>query len=119
MIDYTKLTKRYYTITEVARLFGVNNSLLRYWEGQFPNIQPVKGRNRARRYTVDQVREIERIHDLLKNRGFTIEGAKRELKKSGGASEKINVLQTLRSVRSRLSGIRDILNDAIDDQEES
>lgn len=61
-------------------MFDVATSVLRYWESEFKTLSPSKGRNGVRRYTVEDIEEIEKIHQLLKNRGFTIDGAKKELK---------------------------------------
>ena len=113
MIDKDQLTKRYYNISEVARLFGVTNSLLRYWEGEFKTIQPVKGRNGIRRYTKEDIEKIEKVYDLVKVRGFTIDGAKKELKRSRTVrkSTKSNLLLRLQNIKKRLETIRASLDD--------
>ena len=114
MIDIKKLTKRYYTIAEVGELFGVAKSLLRYWEGEFKEIQPKKDRNGIRRYTVKDIQSIERVYDLLKNRGFTIDGARKELasgkrktpSKADREALKVRLTETLdrlKKIRNQLS----------------
>ncbi len=112
MIDKDRLTKRYYSITEVAKMFDVTNSLLRYWEGEFKTIAPIKGRNGIRRYTKEDIEKIEIVYDLLKTRGFTIEGARKELKKpSKKASSIDNQLKSkLVSLREKLKNIRTSLD---------
>lgn len=110
MIDVTKLTKRYYTISEVSELFGVAKSLLRFWEGEFSEIQPRKDRGGIRRYTVKDIIRIDEIYQLLKIRGFTIEGAKKELsspKPSQKSKNEIKLrlgkaLDQLRALRQKL-----------------
>ena len=72
--------KRYYRIGEVAKALSVNASLLRFWEKEFKEIQPRKKEGKARKYTLDDVVTIQKIYHLLKERGLTIEGAKKQLK---------------------------------------
>lgn len=79
MVDISTLTKRYYTIAEVSKIFGVAKSLLRYWEGEFKEIQPRKDRGGVRRYTAKDIEQIKKIYELVKERGFTIEGARKEM----------------------------------------
>ena len=110
MIDTNSLTKRYYTISEVSDMFDVTKSLLRYWESEFKEIQPRKDRGGTRRYTAKDIDKIDQIYDLLKNRGFTIEGAKKELSNSVSRPRKNKLLKTkLESVLIRLRKIRDEL----------
>ncbi len=110
MVDITTLTKRYYTIAEVSKMFGVAKSLLRYWEGEFKEIQPRKDRGGVRRYTAKDIEQVQHIYDLVKKRGFTIEGARKELS-SGKNSKKSNselklrmslLLERLKKVREQL-----------------
>jgi len=110
MIDTTTLTKRYYTIAEVGKMFGVAKSLLRYWEGEFKEIQPRKDRGGVRRYTAKDIEQIKRIYELVKDRGFTIEGARKELAaakeptvNSGDLKLRLNlVLERLKQLRKTL-----------------
>jgi len=109
MIDLSTLTKRYYTISEVSKMLDVNNSQLRFWEGEFKQIRPQKGRNGIRRYTKEDIAAIIKIQDLLKTRGFTIDGAKKELtasKKSSQLESKgslEDILQRMKKIRKYLS----------------
>lgn len=110
MVDTSTLTKRYYTIAEVSAMFDVAKSLLRYWEGEFKEIQPRKDRGGIRRYTVKDVEHINHIYDLVKVRGFTIEGARKEL--SSASRSKMNKAQLkdkLLSIQNRLKELRDRL----------
>ena len=68
--------KRYYTIGELAKALNVNTSTLRFWEQHFDTIRPKKNAKGNRMYTKRDIEHIELIHHLLKDRGFTIEGAK-------------------------------------------
>ena len=108
MIDTGTLTKRYYTISEVSEMFGVAKSLLRYWETEFKSIKPRKDRGGIRRYTAKDIEQISRIYDLLKVRGFTIEGARKEL--SGPATKKSaneELKLRLESILVRLKKLRE------------
>lgn len=80
MIDPGSLTKRYYKIGEVAKMFGVATSLIRYWEGEFTELSPQKNTNGVRRFLKEDVLVVDSIYDLVKKKGFKLEGAKIELK---------------------------------------
>ena len=111
MVDTSTLTKRYYTIAEVSAMFDVAKSLLRYWEGEFKEIQPRKDRGGIRRYTVKDVEHINKIYDLVKVRGFTIEGARKELStKSKKSTSKIDIKNKLQAIHKRLTTLRDALS---------
>ena len=110
MIDTTLLTKRYYTISEVSEMMGVANSLLRYWEGEFKEIKPRKDRNGVRRFTVADIERLQEIYVLLKERGFTIEGAKKELSATPAKRlKRADVKQRMESILERLKAMRDQL----------
>ena len=79
--DETLFQRQYYSIGEVAEMFGVNQSLLRFWENEFDIIQPRKNRKGDRLFTKENIQQIQIIYNLVKERGFTLEGAKQELKK--------------------------------------
>jgi len=70
----------YYSIQEVADHFAVNVSLLRFWEKEFENIHPKKTAGGTRQYTRDDIRELEIIYHLVKEKGMTLEGARQTLK---------------------------------------
>ena len=74
-----KLTKLYYSIGEVAEMFDFSQSLLRYWQTEFPKLKPKKNKKGDRKYTQKDILYIERIYVLVKNKGFTLEGARKEL----------------------------------------
>ncbi|MDX1685580.1 MAG: MerR family transcriptional regulator [Saprospiraceae bacterium] len=106
------MTKLYYSIGEVAALFEVNTSLLRYWESEFEKLKPRKKKGGARMYTVQDIKLIERLYNLLKVEGYTIEGAQKVLNsKKISRSDKISELnQTIEKIESalqRLKRVRD------------
>lgn len=72
--------KRYYGIGEVARAFGVNTSLIRFWEKEFDVLQPKKNAKGNRKFTPQDIKNLQLIFHLVKERGFTLEGAKTHLK---------------------------------------
>lgn len=80
MINPDNLTKRYYKIGEVAKIFNVATSLIRYWEGEFPQLHPLKNSSGVRRYRKEDVILFGHIYDLIKIKGYKIDGAKKALK---------------------------------------
>jgi DNA-binding transcriptional MerR regulator len=86
--------KRYYNIGEVAKAFGVNTSLIRFWEKEFDVLQPKKNAKGNRKFTPDDVKNLQLIYHLVKERGFTLEGAKTHLKE-----EKKKILSNFEIIR--------------------
>lgn len=80
-VPENELTKLYYTIGEVAEMFGVNTSLIRFWDKEFEIIQPKKNKKGNRLFTPKDIKNFNKIYDLVKNQGFTLEGARKALKK--------------------------------------
>ena len=78
--DGSGLVKLYYRIGEVSRLVGVAPHVLRYWETEFANIRPQKSSHGQRVYSKRDVQRLLAVKDLLKNQGFTIEGARKRLR---------------------------------------
>jgi len=97
---WTKPTKLYYSIREVAQLLDVKESQLRYWEKKFPTVQPQKTDKGTRQYTDEDIDAIRLVHHLVKEKGLTLAGAKQKLK-----DNKDNVIQT-KAIISRLKTIR-------------
>jgi DNA-binding transcriptional MerR regulator len=73
------LSKLYYTISEVAEMFDVNASLIRYWEKEFKTLSPAKNRNGSRKYTEKDIEDFNHIYELVKEQGFTIDGARKAI----------------------------------------
>lgn len=99
--DETLFQKQYYSIGEVAQMFKVNTSLLRHWEGEF-GMDLRKNRKGDRFFRPEDVKTLQIIHDLLRRRKFTIEGAKDYIKKSKKVDEKYQMIQSLQRMRSFL-----------------
>lgn len=80
MIKTSELTKLYYSIGEVAKMFDVNPSLIRFWEKEFPSINPKKNKKGNRLFSPEDILELQTIYQLVKINGHTLEGAKKALK---------------------------------------
>ena len=102
--------KLYYGIGEVAKAFGVNTSLIRWWEKEFDVLQPKKNAKGNRKFTPKDIKNLELIFHLVKQRGFTLEGAKTHLKDNkGGTLENFDIIRKLENVKSELLKIKDQL----------
>lgn len=82
-----KLNKLYYSIGEVSDMFGVNTSLIRFWEKEFSIIKPKKNKKGNRLFTQKDIKSLRKIYQLVKVEGYTLEGAKQKLKKKKDKSE--------------------------------
>jgi DNA-binding transcriptional MerR regulator len=102
--------KRYYGIGEVARAFDVNTSLIRFWEKEFDVLQPKKNAKGNRKFTPRDVQNLELIYHLVKERGFTLEGAKLHLKENRQKSmETYEIIRKLEWVKAELNKIKEQL----------
>lgn len=77
-----KIEKLYYSIGEVAKMFNVNTSLIRFWEKEFSSIKPHKNKKGNRLFTKEDVDNFHLIFHLVKERGFTLQGAKDKIKEN-------------------------------------
>ncbi len=95
--------KLYYTIGEVAKAFEVNASLIRFWEKEFDVIQPKKNAKGTRRFTPSDIKNLELIYHLVKERGFTLEGAKTHLKEGKKSTlDNFEIIRKLEGVKAQL-----------------
>lgn len=102
--------KRYYSIGEVAKAFDVNTSLIRFWEKEFDVLQPKKNAKGNRKFTPKDVENLQLIYHLVKERGFTLEGAKTHLKENKQkALTTFDIIQKLERVKAELIKIKDQL----------
>ncbi len=104
--DEVLFQRQYYAIGEVADMFGVNQSLLRFWENEFDILQPRKNRKGDRHFRPVDIKNLELIYDLLRRRKLTIEGAKDFLKQNKMARERFELIQSLQSIRGFLLEIK-------------
>ena len=79
-ISEIEITKLYYSIGEVAEMFDVNPSLIRFWEKEFSGIKPKKNKKGNRLFTAKDIETLKKIYQLVKVDGFTLDGAKSQLK---------------------------------------
>lgn len=102
--------KRYYGIGEVARAFDVNTSLIRFWEKEFDALQPKKNAKGNRKFTPKDIKTLELIYHLVKERGFTLEGAKIHLKENRQkALDTYEIIRKLEYVKAELTKIKEQL----------
>ncbi len=102
--------KRYYGIGEVARAFGVNTSLIRFWEKEFDVLQPKKNAKGNRKFTPQDIKNLQLIYHLVKERGFTLEGAKIHLKEEKQKTlSNFDIIQKLEGVKAELIKIKNQL----------
>ncbi|HRO44530.1 MerR family transcriptional regulator [Agriterribacter sp.] len=101
--DETLFKKQYYSIGEVAEMFNLNTSLLRYWETEFDILKPRKNRKGDRHFRPEDIKNLSLIHHLLRQRKYTIEGAKDYLKKNKlKAQQNFGIIQRLEKLKGFL-----------------
>ena len=100
--------KRYYSIGEVASEFNVNPSLIRFWEQEFKLLNPKKNSRGIRKFTNTDIENINKIYFLLKEKGYTIQGAKDYIRNEK-TSKKLDIVSKLKQIKDKLIEIRDQL----------
>ena len=98
--------KLYYTIGEISKAFNVNTSLIRFWEKEFDILKPKKNSKGTRRYSSIDVENFQTIHHLVKEKGYTLEGAKEQLKI---LNKNFEVIKNLEKIKAALTNIREEL----------
>ena len=98
----------YHNIKEVAEMFGVNESTLRYWEQEFPSLKPkTTGPAKVRQYQEKDIEQIRAIHNLVKVRGFKLAAARKILTQNRkGVDKKADVLESLIAIRTDLQALK-------------
>ncbi len=105
-----KVEKLYYSIGEVAKMFDVNTSLIRYWEKEFDVIKPKKNKKGNRFFTKQDIDNFHLIFHLVKERGMTLSGAKKKLKENReDTSNNFEVIKTLTHIKKLLLEIKENL----------
>ena len=100
--------KRYYSIGEVAKKLDVNTSLIRFWENEFSHIKPNKNSRGDRRFTKENIQQLQEVYHLVRERGFTLDGARREIASgSTSTTDKSEIIERLKEVRRRLEALQD------------
>lgn len=100
--DAVLFEKRYYSIGAVSDMFKVNQSLIRYWENEFDILKPKKNGKGDRFFRPEDIKNLKMIYHLLRDRKYTIEGAKDFLKKNKKADQKFEVIESLKNLKSFL-----------------
>lgn len=102
--------KRYYSIGEVAKAFDVNASLIRFWDKEFDILKPKKNAKGNRMFTPEDVNNLKLIYHLVKERGFTLEGAKTHLKEGQKKTlDKFEIISKLETIKAQLTNIKNEL----------
>ncbi len=102
--------KLFWSIGEVATELGVSSSLIRYWEKEFGTLRPKRTGKGDRSYTRKDIDQLRRIHHLVKEQGFTLQGAREQLRTNPDEHDpKHTVREHLERIRSQLIGLRDVL----------
>ncbi|MDY3528749.1 MerR family transcriptional regulator [Riemerella anatipestifer] len=103
--------KLYYSIGEVAKAFDVNTSLIRYWEKEFPVIKPKKNKKGNRYFTPKDIDNLKMIYHLVKEKGYTLDGARVALATNEKVSETVEIIDRLEFIKSELTKLKNALVD--------
>ena len=107
----SKDLKMYYSLSEVAKMFNVNESLLRYWEKEFPIIAPRKAGGNVRQYRKEDIENIRLVYHLVKEKGMTLQGAKQRLKANKEKTiQTAEIVDRLKQIREELVNLRNSLD---------
>ena len=117
-LNPNKDLKKYYSIQEVAKMYNVSESLLRFWETEFPQLKPRRAGRDIRQYSKDDVKLVGVIHDLVKRRGLKLSAAREVLRKNkDGAYRSNEAIDTLKAIRAQLVELRKNLGGIVADHE--
>lgn len=106
-LNPNKELKLYYSIGEVAEMLGVSETLLRYWEKEFPTITPKKSERNIRQYSQEDIEQVRLIHHLVKVKGMKLAAARKALRNSKGEVERnMEIVGRLQAVREELMQIK-------------
>lgn len=97
--DEVLFQKQYYSIGDVAEMFNENTSLIRYWEKEFSILKPKKNKKGDRFFRPEDIKNLKMIYHLLRERKYTIEGAKEFIKNNKAAGEKFEIIESLEKVK--------------------
>lgn len=102
--------KRYYSIGEIAKAFDVNASLIRFWDKEFDILKPKKNAKGNRMFTPEDVKNLQLIYHLVKERGFTLDGAKSHLKENQKKTlDKFDIINKLETIKTQLNTLKNQL----------
>jgi DNA-binding transcriptional MerR regulator len=103
-----EIEKLYYSIGEVSEMFGVSKSLLRFWETEFEILKPRKNAKGNRLFTKKDIENLKIIYHLVKEKGFTLDGARKKLKETqpGKLEKQVDVADKLKAIREFLEELQ-------------
>ena len=106
----SKIEKLYYSISEVAEIFGVNTSLIRYWENEFDSIKPHKNKKGNRMFTKEDIEDVRVVYYLVKERGMTLKGAQQKIKENKeDTMQEHELVSKLKNIKQMLIEIKEEL----------
>lgn len=106
-VDLAEISKLYYSIGEVANMFEVNPSLIRFWEKEFSSIKPKKNKKGNRLFTAKDIEQFKKIYVLVKEQGYTLDGAKSRLKSGSTIKEgNADVINRLEKIKKELIDLK-------------
>ena len=106
-----QIEKLYYSIGEVAEIFHVAPSLIRFWETEFDLIKPKKNRKGNRQFTKEDIQNVRTIYHLVKEKGFTLQGAKDMISQdSQSVKDRVELIDSLKKVKAFLSELKESLS---------
>lgn len=102
-----EIEKKYFTIGEVAEDLNVATSLIRFWEGEFDIIKPKKNRKGNRQFTKEDIRNVKLIYHLVKEKGYTLQGARDFISSDASkAMDRLELIESLRKVKKFLETLK-------------
>lgn len=113
-LNMNKNLKLYYSIGEVAKMFGINESTLRYWESEFPHLKPKTNSKNVRQYTEKDIEQIKVIYNLVKVRGFKLAAARKMLNENRKNVDKsTDILEMMINLRDELKNLKKQLDSIV------
>lgn len=113
-LNMNKNLKLYYSIGEVAKMFGINESTLRYWESEFPHLKPRTNSKNVRQYTEKDIEQIKVIYNLVKVRGFKLAAARKMLNENRKNVDKsADILEMMINLRDELKNLKKQLDSIV------
>ena len=113
-LNMNKNLKLYYSIGEVAKMFDINESTLRYWESEFPYLKPKTNSKNVRQYTEKDIEQIKVIYNLVKVRGFKLAAARKMLNENRKNVDKsADILGTMINLRDELKELKKQLDSIV------
>jgi DNA-binding transcriptional MerR regulator len=110
-IENYSAQKNYYTIGEVAKMFKLSVSNIRFWEKEFDVLRPKKNRKGDRFFTPQDIEHLKIIYHLVKEKGYTIEGARKKIKQTPDElTDRVALVESLKKLRGFLSSLKDVLD---------